>query len=75
MFPWRITVYKCKTVLQILHARAEDNLDYDVPWANYREGFGDPSADYWIGILSYLSFCLTLVHTHMNCRFNMPPYL
>ena len=35
--------------LQVLHARSEMVLNFSRDWVAYREGFGDPEAEYWIG--------------------------
>ena len=34
----------------IIHQNFEDNFDWELPWADYRDGFGDINSNFWLGL-------------------------
>jgi len=52
----------------IIMRHQDDSLSFNQDWQSYKEGFGDPSGDYWIGnqVLYYIS-----TRTQLHLRIDM----
>ena len=34
----------------VIHQRINDNLDWELPWADYKAGFGSIDSNFWLGL-------------------------
>ena len=34
----------------VIHQRINDNLDWELPWADYKAGFGSIDSNVWLGL-------------------------
>ncbi|EDS26095.1 salivary secreted angiopoietin [Culex quinquefasciatus] len=48
----------------VFQTRFDGSVDFNRSWAEYRDGFGDPSGEHWLG-LKYLNQLTTLKSAHL----------
>ena len=44
----------CSLSVQVIQRRVDDKMDFNRDWESYKEGFGDPWRNFWLG--EYMQF-------------------
>ena len=45
-------IFSCggsNNILQVIQRRVDSSVDFYLNWADYKNGFGDPSGNVWLG--------------------------
>jgi hypothetical protein len=54
-------------ILKAIQKRRDNSTDFNRNWEDYKEGFGDPATNYWIGKISMLHGLFSQKKNKLTC--------